>query len=299
MRRLRILVLAAVVVLVSIVWSTAPASAGTGGPAPVPHIYLALGDSLSVGWQPAFNPNGTPVLNPDGTVAAHRTDEGYPDQLLSQLQMSNPSLQLVKLGCEGETTETMRNGQGPCAGQYASSNQLTDAKDYIAAHRNEIAYVSLDIGANDVLHCVSPERIDAGCFSDARQRASTNLDAILRDLRQSINQSDRTRTARVAGMTYYDPVLASWFFKPALATASVGYQTVLNGTLAARYLQYGFRVAPVAYAFQTYDFRTSSGVPVNVAAICRLTWMCALGNIHANSTGYKLIADTFARTLRW
>jgi hypothetical protein len=42
-------------------------------------------------------------------------------------------------------------------------------------------------------------------------------------------------------------------------------------------------------------------VPLNVAVICKLTWMCAAPpvgpNIHANVAGYAAIAVTFATSV--
>ncbi len=83
--------------------------------------------------------------------------------------------------------------------------------------------------------------------------------------------------------------------------ASVGYVTRLNATEAGQYLTHGFRVAPVASVFQTYDFRINSTTqrPNNVQFVCDHTWSCSLGDIHANNKGYKVIADTFAGVLRW
>ena len=38
-------------------------------------------------------------------------------------------------------------------------------------------------------------------------------------------------------------------------------------------------------------------VPTNVATICAWTWMCQLGDIHANDAGYAVMADTVAARL--
>ena len=73
--------------------------------------YLALGDSLSQGVQP------------DATGTSVRTGQGYPDQLYAMLRPSQPSLQLVKLGCQNETTATMIHG-GIC--RYPEGSQLAD-----------------------------------------------------------------------------------------------------------------------------------------------------------------------------
>jgi hypothetical protein len=60
-------------------------------------------------------------------------------------------------------------------------------------------------------------------------------------------------------------------------------------------------------AFGTADFTDTATlpgvgtVPLNVARICTWTWMCAPSpvgpNIHANATGYQVIAAAFARAI--
>jgi hypothetical protein len=57
----------------------------------------------------------------------------------------------------------------------------------------------------------------------------------------------------------------------------------------------------VAGAFSTDDLTPVNGVPLNVLRICQWTWMCApapLGpDIHANTTGYGVIARAFEDVL--
>jgi hypothetical protein len=78
------------------------------------------------------------------------------------------------------------------------------------------------------------------------------------------------------------------------------YSNVLNGVLALGYLSNDFRVAPVAFAFQTNNFTPGNfpvyGSPTNVGTICTYTWMCSAGDIHANEAGYQKIAGVFAKT---
>ena len=142
--------------------------AGRGGPArpehrrstPVTSYYLALGDSLSRGFQP--NPAGHSVP----------TDQGYPDQLYAMLRPGHPGLRLVKLGCGGETTATMIHG-GICS--YPGGSQLAAAGRSCGRTPAGYALVTIDIGANDangcffrlslgrVAHCMgSASRISAG-----------------------------------------------------------------------------------------------------------------------------------------
>ena len=68
------------------------------------------------------------------------------------------------------------------------------------------------------------------------------------------------------------------------------------------------RIADVAGAFDTYTpFTTTTAlaghgtVPLAVAKICELTWMCAPAprgpNIHGNASGYQTMARVFAHVL--
>src|SRR5205807_484447 len=102
---------------------------------PVQKFYLALGDSLSRGAQP--NTAGK-------TVAGHH---GYSDQLFAVEKKKIKHLKLVELGCLGESTTTMING-GKC--KYAAGSQLKAAVKFIKKHKKDIAFVTIDIGANDV-----------------------------------------------------------------------------------------------------------------------------------------------------
>ena len=61
------------------------------------HYYLSLGDSLAAGT------NAT-------EVGVAFTDLGYADQLHAALAVDDPKLKLVKLGCPGESSVSMRFG---------------------------------------------------------------------------------------------------------------------------------------------------------------------------------------------
>ena len=92
----------------------APTGTAAANPPPPTTYYLALGDSLSQGFQ-------------DG----HITDKGYVDDLYATLKVSNPRLELEKLGCPGESTTTMISG-GICP--YPEGSQLAQAKQFISDH---------------------------------------------------------------------------------------------------------------------------------------------------------------------
>jgi lysophospholipase L1-like esterase len=297
MARLRIAALSVVLLLTSVFWSVTPASAELAGPEVT--YYLSLGDSLAQGVQPVGPGNENAITN-----------EGYPDQLYYTLLKSNPSLKLVKLGCPGESTLSMHVPasalplcQALIYQQLGVQTQLDAAVQFLQQHQGAVKYVTLDIGANDVGACLQPNGVDRVCLLRGVQQINSNLPSILKTLRDTLRQTDQ-KGVKVAGMTYYDPGLAFWFADQQAARDTVNGLNLVNGLEVARYIQFGFRVAPVAARFHTNNFTIPAGstTPVNVATVCLLTWMCSppvAPNIHAKPAGYALIADTFAQTLRW
>ena len=261
-------------------------ASGAGGPA----YYLSLGDSLAQGVQPTSS----------GVSAV--TDQGYVDDLYAAYRRQVPGLQLVKLGCPGESTDTMING-GACK-SYPSpgSSQLAAAAHFLAhpPHGGHIALVTLDIGANDVDGCVSVSVsaavADDACVAGGIKAAGTNLPVILGALRAA------DPGVRVVGMNYYDPFLAVWrqgSDGQLLAKDSVGLTNAFNRVLESAYKAAGVPVADVSTAFftNTFTMRPVVNLPLNVATICVLTWMCAPApvgpNIHPRPLGYRVIAGTF------
>jgi lysophospholipase L1-like esterase len=286
-RRLRplVLLLAAAVVLTAASAGAAPAAGGG------PRYYLALGDSLSVGVQP------------DASGRNQLTDEGYADVLARLGGQLLPQLELVKLGCPGETTTSMLAG-GVCGD--AGSSQLARAVAFLTANRGATVLVTLDIGANDIVGCLdrASGQIDEACVLAAFSAVATNLPRILAELRAAAGPD-----VPVVGMNYYDPFLSFWRQGPAgqaLARRSAEILASYNQALGAAYQVAGMPVADVERAFATHDFDTivpspDGRVPLNVALICRWTWMCApppVGpNIHARASGYRVMAVAFVAAL--
>lgn len=253
--------------------------------------YLSLGTSLAVGIQP--DANGVNQL----------TDEGYADQLHDIIAPNYRKLKLTKLGCPGETTATMIGG-GTCA--YEEGSQLAQAVEFLHAHKNKVAVVTIDMGVNDVLaaNCidVATGSVNTGCLFNAFNTLSYNLLTILTALQQEAHPD-----TKFVAVNYYNTFLAFWFTGlqgQALAFQSAVLADILNyDTLGAVYGAFGIPVADVAAAIDSGNFsiNPATGLPQNVLNICTFTWMCAPGpvgpNIHANRFGYGLIAATIAATL--
>jgi len=257
----------------------------SGDHAPV--YYLSLGDSLAAGQQPIGDP-----------ADMYRTDEGYADQLYAIAKSWYPNLALVKLGCPGETTGTMING-GIC--DYDHGNQLDEALAFLHAHRQFVAFVSIDIGFNDF-----PCQTGLSCVPPGVASIQANLPTILGALREAAGPG-----IPIVGATIYDPFLAAWLTGPdgrAFAELTVfGAIVPINQMLTGIYGAAGMPVADVEGAFSTTDMTTTvplppfGEVPLNVVRICQWTWVCApppLGpNNHLNAAGYQAMAEAFAVVL--
>jgi lysophospholipase L1-like esterase len=250
--------------------------------------YLALGDSLSRGVQP------------DAAGTSVPTGQGYPDQLYAVLHRSQPALQLVKLGCPGETTATMIHG-GIC--RYRGGSQLAAAVAFLNAHHGHVVLVTIDIGANDPEDCGIKLSLSAltSCIGTDVPDAISNLGTILTRLRAAAGPG-----VRIVGMSYYLPALAEWrqgTAGQAVAWVSERLAAGYNDLLDRTYAQSGVKVANVFGAFETSDFGNRVAVPGvgtvprNVARICQWTWECASPprgpNQHANQAGYGVIAQAF------
>ena len=253
--------------------------------APESTYYLALGDSLSRGVQP--NSAGTSV----------ETSSGYPDQVYATLRRSQPGLELVKLGCPGETTSTMING-GIC--RYPGGSQLKSAETFLQQHRGRVLLVTIDIGANDPEACGGQPNLAqlASCAVKDIPAAVTHLTTVMARLTAAAGPG-----VRIVGMNYYLPALAEWhngLSGRLVARIAERLAAAYNALLGRVYTHYGARVANVFGAFETSDFAAQGATPRNVTLLCQWTWACAAPprgpNQHANQAGYQVIARTFLQT---
>lgn len=255
---------------------------------PETDYYLSVGDSLARGVQ--ASPGGQSINTP----------RGYPDQLAAMLRPDDPGLQLVKLGCSGETTTTMIDGTH-CP--YKAGSQLAAAVQFLRAHPGHVSLITLDIGANDPNSCFTSPILGTPppCVAGPDPSTAANLQQILASLRAAAGSQ-----VPIIGMTLYVPELPEWRYGPAgRAHARLSEQAgvAFNKVLISVYKAAGARIADVSGAFRTTDFagRVTVGrlrdLPRNVAAICAWTWTCARPprgrNKHPNTAGYAVIARAY------
>lgn len=255
-----------------------------------PRYYLALGDSLAVGVQP----NATGELKP--------TPQGYADDLHSLFRTFLRDLQLVKLGCSGETTTSMITGQGTnCL--YPAGSQLQQAVAFLQAHPNRVALITIDIGGDNLLGCLRLDApIDRDCVVSATSTAANDLAQILATLRTF------APGVLIVGMNYNDPLVAAAVFGQAgqtLAAFSLQATALLNQGMAGVFpgLEdvYALFQVPVADVAATFRTNTTSVNAVNVGIALTWTWMGAPPprgpDVHPNAIGYWAIASAFVKTI--
>jgi lysophospholipase L1-like esterase len=277
-----------VALVAAVVLATGASSASAASKAT---YYLSLGDSLAQGYQP--------IGGPPSAAAPPGYDQGYADQLSKLERGKYTQLQLVKLGCGGESTVSMLYGsQDPNLAASCGSpafyqhhypdggTQLAEAVHFLEEHRGDVAFVTIDIGANDVL---GPSGLGP---------ALSNLPVILADLRAVAGPD-----VPIIGMNYYNPFAPQAWSEgglPALQAQVAGI-VAINDLLEGVYAAAGDPVADVESAFSVTDFSMVDGPPLDVLRECQWTWICTpppLGpDIHANTTGYGVIAQAFADRL--
>ncbi len=269
------------------------AAASTTAPSsPSSLFYLDVGASASLGVQPTGNPahNG------------HFTREGYANDFVSLEAARGVTVTLSKIGCMGETAESMVGAGDHC--HTLPATQLSAAVAYLRAHQADPGVVTVDIGFNDVRPCLWVVPLAGSCAQQGIAAVQKDEPAILSQLKSAAGPR-----VQIVGLLYADPFLYRYLKPapgPARASQSLTYFNQLDAVLRAAYQSAGVRVADVYAAFQSNVttptvLRGVGTVPTNVAEVCELTWMCAKypwgPDDHPNKTGYTVIARAILAAL--
>ncbi len=244
--------------------------------------YLAVGDSVPV-W--------------DGS-------DSYPYQIASHYAAAVPDLHVVDMACSGETTGSMISNSLCPSGPTGS--QLQEATGFLQAHQGSVAFITIDIGGNDVVNCVNGAGIDTGCVLQGLTIMQANMKIILSALRQAAGP-----TVPIYAMNYFNPFLGDWVAGGSgqtFAVSSVAELQLFNQVLEGAYAGEDVPVADVADAFESNDLTdlVSSPwgqVPVAVDKACTLLDItCTVGQLEGfgddpNAAGATVIAGAFETTM--
>lgn len=282
----------AIVALGVIAAMPAPGASAGGSP---DAYYVSLGDSLASGYQPVGGPQKT-------CLGASGYNQGYADQLFKIARSENTNLRLEKLGCGGETTESMITRTCDDFCPFPEGSQLAQAVAFLRSHPGQVEFLTIDLGGNDWLEGCDPA--DVPCTNSILPAIQANLTTIIEAVQAA------APGVPIYGMNYYNPFLASWLEGPdghVFAQQSQQAVSALNAGLVSAYTANGVTAVDVAGAFDVSNFSDTVAlkgvgtVPVNVANACMWTWACEGPphgpDIHANSEGYRVIAEAFAEAV--
>ncbi len=262
----------------------APVTAGSS--------YLALGDSVTFGYQEA---GVTPTPNYHDASSF----PGYPEQLGAELH-----LRVANAACPGETSSSLVNASaisngcentlGNTAGSYRrlyplhvsyKGSQLAFALSYLHAHHN-VALVSLMIGANDYFVCT--EATKDGCAYNAEKQAvlgkiASNVRLILSAIRNKAHYN-----GQLAIVNYYSLDYSS--------AATNALLLLLNKTVDGAAKPYHVVIADGYGEFKTAAFRSGG-------SLCAAGLITNLGKpgdcgIHPTYAGQALLAQALLKAIR-
>jgi lysophospholipase L1-like esterase len=241
-----------------------------------PHYYMALGNSLSFGYQPNFD-----------------FSSGFADDIFNDLKPTGVT-EAINYGCAGETTNSFIHGG--CVLRFAHHGSYTGAQLDAALtflkdprHIGRVSPITLELGSNDVIPDWNPTSCTAGPNTDADLATMDYnlMHTILPELTQALELPKGARAGYTGAMggragdlhllNYYNP-----YAKQCPNSAPFIHQ--LNDHLAADAAK--FRV-PVVDVYSAFGGDTGSA-----ANICKLTWMCTSDHdVHPTNDGYLKIAD--------
>jgi lysophospholipase L1-like esterase len=236
--------------------------------------YLALGDSMAYGFQPAKASAGLPPS---------RFNTGYVDVFAARMRALSPKLRVVNYGCPGESTTTFI--AGGCPGRRDvrglhdpfKGSQLGAALAFLRAHPGQVSPITMTLWGNDVFDEFSPAcKGDLACIRSHSKaglaRFTSRLGSIVGKLRAAAPQAEIILTGAwnfdVEDFAKSDPLFRS-------VDAAIA-----RGAVAGN--------ARVAKMYPVFD-----PVGKEQARICALTFICSKGDPHPTDAGYRAMAAAF------
>lgn len=235
--------------------------------------YLALGDSITYGVQPAKVRAG---LSPSGFHT------GYVDVFAARLRALAPRIRVVNYGCPGESTKTFIAGGCPWLAEKRQLHdafrgaQLAAALSFLRAHIGQVSPITLTLGGNDLGELADACKGSFPCIQRRSQRAfaqfASRLTTILSRLGAAAPKAEIIVTgiwnfnADALGQT--DPLFRS--FEATIARVTSGAKVRFADTL------------PV--------FNPQGNLAREKARLCALTFACSADDPHPTNAGYRAIA---------
>lgn len=277
---------------------TSASARGPASPAVADRLYVSIGDSYAAGYQATGVHKGQPTRN------------GFAYQLVAAARAKNYHLRLVNFGCDGATTSSVlitagcrHRNLGPGAAPYDGMTQAAAATAFLRQHRGQVAMVTVSIGGNDVLACGHAKN-PLSCATGAVTAVRAHLKTLLAQIRAATGPN-----VPVVGITYPDVILRGYLstapLSRAVAAVSVTlFKSLFNPALKSGYQAIGGTFVDVTAATGAYlplsqktTLSPYGKIPVPVAEVCQLTFICQYNDIHPTTNGYTLISSLIVAAL--
>lgn len=270
--------------------STALAARGpvTSPPLVPRSTYLALGDSVTFGYQEQ-QVLPTPNYHNQASLL------GYPEHIARELP-----IKVVNAACPGETTASLINSKAPsngCENAYRlayplhvhyTGSQLAFAVAYLRKHPG-VRLVSLMIGANDAFrcqhttadHCTSPTEL-SGLITEIKHNVAVILSAI---------RNKAHYRGQLAIVNYYSLSYAS--------AGTVAQSQLLNSTVDAAAKPFRVEIADGLAAFHAQAVKFAGSTCLSGLLTQWLVGGQPTCGVHPSYAGQALLAEALLHAVRF
>ncbi len=272
MLRKLLAVSAGAAMLVVLLGSSAAADQGGDGVTPPRRYYLALGDSISYGFQTA-----------KAGLPPQAFDTGFVDHFAERLGALRPGIATVNYSCPGESSASYRSAcvwraTGHALHDDYPGAQADAALAFLRAHRGQVSPITLSLNGNDATDFVrSCPPGDLACITNGAPAAiaayRARMTAIVGELRSAAPDAEIILTGS------YNPNIGAFAVSDPLFVA-------LNEAEAAVAAEHRAR-----FANPFPQFNPQGDPAAEAAAICALTLICTARDGHPSDPGYAAIAD--------
>lgn len=245
---------------------------------PPQSYYLALGDSITYGYQ-AFKAQAN--LPP----SAYNT--GYVDAFATRLRQIRPNLTVVNYGCPGESTASFVNGPCPWTAtghqlhNVFSGTQLQAALEFLRAHRGRVSPITLTLSGNDLPlllnPCTAGGQIDLSCVQ-------ANAPGFIAGLAERI--SCILRQLRFAAPDADIIVTGAWDSYVTILTFADSLYQAVNKAMAE-----AAAANRATFADPFLLFNPQGDLAAEAQTLCRLSLLCIQNDSHPSDAGYQALAD--------
>jgi lysophospholipase L1-like esterase len=239
--------------------------------------YLALGDSITYGFQPT---KAKPGARPSAF------DTGYVDGFAARLRKLSPKIQVVNYGCPGESTVTFTSGRCPAFADRIKLHdafrgpQLAAALTFLRAHPRQVSPITLTLWGNDWFPLLLDKcKGDLVCVRKRGPSAIASFGSRFTSIVQRLRAAAPTAEIIVTGAWNPDPSQLGQL-QPIYRSLDA---SIARAASASR--------ARVAKALPV--FNPAGGVRAQKTRLCAFTFICSKGDPHPTDAGYRALADAF------